>query len=572
MSAPQKEYERYIDLMDREACDDPLNATEREFCRTFEERHPELCPELQLYTELSRLSPPPDASSKALVDRALARLESEDGARESAEARLLRRTYATAWPTLIGVAAFALGATYALLERSPQARGTNNLTGSHAPAPLVRAELVYASGRVTVSGVPASAGRALLAQNSVVETTDGGACILIDSDINICLGPESRMRLTSVAGPARSIELEGGKLAARLSIQPEGSSLSIVADGIASTAIGTAFSVERTDEHSVITTVLNGKVRVGLLGADESTIVNAHERAVIARTAAKTPNVTSVRRTEEAPSWVLLGPTVLWHDPVAATLEVRGTPAGADAWLDDQWLGSTPVSSLIPVGEHRVVIRKDHQELLAEELHVHAGDTKEVRYDPFLQQTLQAGMRQEDEHEDRSGRVLRRPAGLPGAAPAATRTREPAAASPAATPAASPNGPEAAAASEGAELMRQARQAVRVGQFPVAAGLYEKLIESNSDSNEAHTALVLLGQLRLNQLNDPSGALKPLELYLASGGAIEAEARVARIDALHALKRPHDEAAAIEEFLVHHPRSFDIKRMHARLDELRALK
>jgi len=39
VSAPQNEYERYLELADREACDEPLSPDERAFCRAFEQRH-----------------------------------------------------------------------------------------------------------------------------------------------------------------------------------------------------------------------------------------------------------------------------------------------------------------------------------------------------------------------------------------------------------------------------------------------------------------------------------------------------------------------------------------------------
>jgi hypothetical protein len=82
--------------------------------------------------------------------------------------------------------------------------------------------------------------------------------------------------------------------------------------------------------------------------------------------------------------------------------------------------------------------------------------------------------------------------------------------------------------------------------------------------------MVLLGQLRLNQLNDPKGALSPLGTYLKRGGPLAVEARVARIEALRRLNRASEETAAIEEFLRLHPRSFEVKRLQARLDALRS--
>jgi len=584
VTAPLKEYERYVELVDREACEEPLNPAEREFCRLFEERYPGSCPELQLYAELADLNAPPDATSRALVDRALEQLEqldAEDRARATHDTRLLRRAHATAWPTLIGVAAFALGATYALIERAPQGPAGTPAPAGNPTSPLVRAELVYASGNVNVSGSNAAAGRALLSQGSVIETKAGGACILIDSDINVCLGADSRMRLKQVAGPERRIDLEAGKLATRLSPQSEGMSLSIVADGVVSTALGTAFSVERTAEHSVVTTVLNGKVRVtGATETQEATLVNAHERAVTSTsgdrsvaaadtasssTSTQRTRVISVRRTEEAPSWVLLGPTVLWHDPVAATLEVRGEPEGADAWLDDQWLGSTPVSSLIPVGEHRIVVRKDHRELLSSEFHVMAGATQAVHYergpnppnddaarpDHADPSELEAS-RDSDRARDKAEPANKRATLLDGSQRAELKA------------------PNAQRTQDAAELLHQARQAMRNAQFQDAAQLYEKLIATSPDSDEAHTALVALGQLRLNQLEDPNGALAPLESYLQKGGANAVEARAARIQALRELKRTGDEARAIEEFLTRHPNSFEGKRMRTRLDDLRA--
>jgi len=80
---------------------------------------------------------------------------------------------------------------------------------------------------------------------------------------------------------------------------------------------------------------------------------------------------------------------------------------------------------------------------------------------------------------------------------------------------------------------------------------------------------VLLGQLRLNQLNDPKGALAPLNAYLKRGGPLSVEARVARIEALRRLQRTQEEATAIVEFLRLHPRSFEVQRLQARLSTLR---
>jgi hypothetical protein len=581
VSAPHNDFERYLDLADREACDERLSAEELAFCRAFERKHPEACPEVKVYADLAQLNAAPDVASRALVDRTLAQLEAEDADRALAEVedvKLLRRRRVPGFVLAVAAAAFALGSGYALIQRTPGTMGAGRATGVN---PLARAELVYTSGTVKISDANGStAGRTLLAEGSTIETESGAACVLIDSDINVCLAPQSRMRLRAIANVARVVDLEVGKLATRLATQPEGMSLSIVAAGVASTAIGTAYSVERHDDNqdgqtTVTTTVLNGRVRVGR--ESDVVVVSAHERAVTQsrgqnQKSAK-PVVTTVSRTEEAPSWALLGPTVLWHDPVAATLEVHGQPGGAEAWLDDQWLGITPVSSLIPAGEHRLSVRKHNREIMARDLYVHAGDTQSIGYaveQPAAARTTTSeygSTNAYDEREDvrstghspRRGARVRELREHNRTYRAAREPEEPAVVQEV----------ETDAEPVGGLGLRQARQAVRAGQFRAAAAIYEQLAEGGASAEEASTAMVLLGQLRLNQLGDPKGALAPLNAYLKRGGPIAVEARAARIEALKRLSRTTEEQAAIEEFLRLHPRSFEVNRLQARLEALR---
>lgn len=570
MSAPQNDFERYLELADREACDEPLSAEEQAFCRAFERKHPEACPELGVYAELAQLNAAPDAASRTLVDSTLAQIEAEDAERASEDVKRLRgRRGVPGFVMVIAAAAFALGSGYALLQRAPGS-ALRTVSGAN---PLARAELVYTSGSVKISDANGAAGRTLLSEGSTIETQSGAACVLIDSDINVCLAPQSRMRLRAIASAARVVDLEVGKLATRLSTQPEGMSLSIVAAGVASTAVGTAYSVERHDGQNgqveVTTIVLNGKVRVGR--ENEVVVVSAHERAVSAgdhnHGRAVKPIVTSVSRTEEAPSWALLGPTVLWHDPVAATLEVHGQPIGAEAWLDDQWLGVTPVSSLIPAGEHRLSVRKNSRELMGRDLYVHAGDTQSIGY----ADERPAAAREEsasssyDERDD-----VRSPGHSPRRARGREHSRSYRVAREPDEPVAASQEAEAEAEPSGGLGLRQARQAVRAGQFRAAAAIYEQLAEGGASSEEASTAMVLLGQLRLNQLGDPRGALAPLNAYLKRGGPIAVEARAARIEALRRLNRTGEEMAAIEEFLRLHPRNFEVNKLQARLEALRA--
>ena len=202
MSAPHNDFERYLELADREACDEALSADELAFCRAFEQKHPEACPELRAYSELSQLNAAPDAASRALVDSTLAQIESEDAARASEDVKRLRGRRLPGFVVAIAAAAFALGSGYALLSRNPSAARISSTN------PLARAELVYTSGTVTISDANGAAGRTLLSEGSTIATANGSACVLIDSDINVCLAPQSRMRLRTIASPARIVDLE----------------------------------------------------------------------------------------------------------------------------------------------------------------------------------------------------------------------------------------------------------------------------------------------------------------------------------------------------------------------------
>jgi hypothetical protein len=361
------------------------------------------------------------------------------------------------------------------------------------------------------------------------------------------------MRLAALHTPQRRVELGAGVLATRLSTQPEGQSLTIAAGDVTSTAVGTAFAVERQPGQAVVTTVMNGKVRV-VHGSAER-MVNAHERA---HSGQNQVQVNTVSRNEEASSWALLGPTMLWHDPVSATLELTGEPAAAEAFLDGQPIGRAPLSTLVPVGGHRLIVRNQDSMLLDEELHWNAGETRSLVY------------RAEVQADVASPRELRRRGA--GKKSSARKARIEVSAKVAPEPPVALEEP-IAVENDGrptpAELLRSARRQVRDGQLRAAVSTYEALRQTYPDSEEAHTVLVSLAQLELSAMHNPARSLQHLDAYLTRGGTLSEEARLTRIHALRALHRSEDEAAAISEFLVKHPRSFEDSTLRARLADLR---
>jgi hypothetical protein len=557
MSEPISGFQRWAQLMDRAARDEVLTPEEEAFCERFARDNSAAERELATYRALGDLDLQADDSRavRTLVDSALARLEAEDAERAVAEVRRFRLPPAPFWLVASGVGVALLAA--GLLNRGGPASTAKNPPSPSAEAassrPLTRAELVYASGEVNVEGKRATAGRVLLGEGTRIATGDGVACVLVDSDINLCLAAYSDMRLAALYTPQRRVELGAGVLATRLSTQPEGQSLSIVAADVTSTAVGTAFAVERQPGQAVVTTVMNGKVRV-VHGSAER-MVNAHERA---HSGQNQVQVNSVSRNEEASSWALLGPTMLWHDPVSATLELTGDPVAAEAFLDGQPIGRAPLSTLVPVGGHRLIVRNQDSTLLDEELHWNAGETRSLLY------------RTEAKAEAASARELRRHGVGKKSSPRKARAELSAKLAPESPVAIEePAAPQNDGRPTPAELLRGARRQVRDGQLRAAVSTYEALRQTYPDSEEAHTVLVSLAQLELSAMHNPARSLQHLDAYLARGGTLSEEARLTRIHALRALHRPEDEAAAISEFLVKHPRSFEDSTLRARLADLR---
>lgn len=135
--------------------------------------------------------------------------------------------------------------------------------------------------------------------------------------------------------------------------------------------------------------------------------------------------------------------------------------------------------------------------------------------------------------------------------------------------------PEASAASMAQpapqRLFAEARRLSEGGHWKQAAKAYLELISRYPESEEGHIALVQLGLLRLEHLQQPVQALAAFELYLGNGGGIlEEVARYGRVLAFRRFHRPAEERAAIDDFIARHPRSAHVPALRARRDSLAA--
>jgi hypothetical protein len=163
-------------------------------------------------------------------------------------------------------AALSAAAAIALLLSAPWKRETEVSVRS--------ASIVSVEGRALSAGAQLSA-RGSVPEGSVVEVTTGTACFEIAPKIISCLGEGSKLAITSLEGPRRRIDLLAGRVAVALDPQKKGERFSVVAAGVWSTAVGTAFSVEIKGDGVVQTGVYEGKVLVG--GEEQGELVELHK-------------------------------------------------------------------------------------------------------------------------------------------------------------------------------------------------------------------------------------------------------------------------------------------------------
>jgi hypothetical protein len=547
MAEWDSQYRKWAELMDQKSIDAPLSEEELLFCERFAKEHPASERELALLAELAVLDVAPNAESRVLVDATLARLAAEAASAELDEVTQLKRGGRFPRFVWLSAAAAVLALGSAVLLVPHKKAGESIVAAPVGPAP--RVELVYAAGEVQVDGKLVSGSSMLLAEGSVLEVGHGAACLAMDPDINVCASAETKLRLSRTQSAWRRLDLEAGEVALQLAPQPEGWRLSIVADGVWSTAVGTAFTVQRDSELGVRTTVLNGKVRVGSDGGKEQ-IVAAHERAHVKRDQTE---IHAISRSDESPEWALLRPAKLWMNPVSATLEVHGLPKGAEVALDDQVIGAAPLSSLVPAGAHRLDVLVAGRVAATRELVLEVGQLTSLSFEGQVLDSQAAPEVSVPEPQP----VTRAPG--TGRRSAQKSLPEPAAM------------PEAPAVPAAFELLSQARRLMHAEHFAEAAAQYQALRQTYPESPEARAVLVSLAEVQLDKLGQPHEALDNLEHYLSGGnGALIEEARRVRIRALQMLGEHQREKIAIAEFLRAHPKSFQAAALLQRLTELSA--
>ncbi|MEZ4381850.1 MAG: hypothetical protein R3A79_10890 [Nannocystaceae bacterium] len=391
------------------------------------------------------------------------------------------------------------------------------------PAPLAAEEAriaLAAPAGITVDGVSAYTG-ALLREGATIRS-DAEACLVFQAPFaSVCLSAGSEASLTTAHGGDRSLTLRRGALVATLDKLPEGHAFTVhTDDGAAARAVGTIFAVRVAADAPADVGVIEGAIEIRPRPDARPRPLRAGEHASFAgepRDAAPLP--------EDLKTWSeghadMAG---LWRELDAAAL-INLSATAAQVSIDDHPLIDGDLALLVGPGEHR--------------LHVASA------------------------HGSRSATItgdLAAPTTIPASLLAAP-TRGKARAEPPPTPA----GPTIDALRERASDARASRS------WRAAADAYRELLDRYPAAPEAHNARYQLGDLLRRRLGQPAAALEHFDAYLERGGPLAAEARFGKVLALQQLGRRSDEAAAIADFLGHHPGHIEADKLRERQSELGA--
>jgi ferric-dicitrate binding protein FerR (iron transport regulator) len=496
---------RWMALSDREAVGDEISAEDAAFARDHAATCASCRAEAEVWGELGALVDSPPAAAP-LGEQTPAK-----------QVRPSRRRVVTA----AAIAACAAAAAFWLFAH----RGSDRLpvvtpaavATTPAPAGASVVLALMSGGVAEVDGRAGSVGQTLT-RGSVLFAREGAACVVIEPAVRACLERGSLVRVADI-GAQRRLELLGGKIAAELDPQPPGTSFGITTrDGVA-IAVGTAFSVEvPPGDAPVVTRVLHGTVVVrSSAGAEQR--VGAHE--VTSMRDARPAALSGVDEDRER-TLVVMTPSARTEQPVPVTID--SDALGTEVSVDERKVGTTPLTLLLPAGEHALTLEAPLHAPVRTSMHIVAGAPSVRRFGLPL--------------------LALAPKGVP--APVASD----------------------AATAGPAQLLVAARERRARGDLEGASAAYRELLDRHGGSAEAHAALVPFGELQLGGLANAQGALQSFDRYLARGGPLEEEASFGRIRALRALGRSAAERAALESFLERFPHGLLTSTVRERLRSL----
>ena len=492
---------------------------------SFRQQHESSCPACRAELAalvLLRMAPSAPAHFKAsaaerarTIDAVLAGVDAPDASVEESKAEpeaervvpMRRRARKVA---LWASGLVAAAAALALVVRGPVSSHTG-------PAPIAR--VLLASGGGLSAGATAAEGQQLSA-------TDGETSLSLGSDIVILLDAGSKARIAKLSSSGIELALETGRVHASVKPHTTGPKLAVTTGDGRVEVTGTLFSVEAKEGASELR-VLRGSVKVSAPGHAASRVEAMQAQRLGA------DEIRALSAPEQEGELAAMRRISLLEPAEAATLQVRSRPEGAKVTLDGEPIGATPLSAEVKSG-HRHLVVASADRTAEEWVDLYSGSGATIRdYDLNVAVAVAEPVAEPDKV------MLHRGSGGPKAALQEMLTR--------------------------AEVLRSRRE------WAGSATAYKELLGAYPNASATEAAWITYGELLVDHLGDPKGALKACQGYLdrSPGGVNAYEACACRIRALRGLGRKVDERAAVQEFLERFPGTALAPKMSARLEELR---
>lgn len=491
--------ERYERLALRAIDGDRLASEERRFLR----EHEAACATCGALAEIERAvafssSDPPCAPLDDLTAQRLI-VQTLDGVREAEAAPRADPAQATArsrpWRWILAGGGAAVAAALLLLLWA-SAPGHRAVRPTRTPESAPRVLLVSGSVETARGSVPL--GEALQ-QGDQLSVRNGRLGLRLAPGILLLASPMTSLRLVRNGDGAATVHLSAGELLGVVAPGSGAPRLRVLLPEGAVTITGTIFAVRRLTAVTHVD-VLRGHVLVAWQGQDARQVTAGRSLAHGEQSAKAVPRARARRWWREASALDLL----TWKQ--AARVVLRSDPPGASVTVDGISLGRTPLEVALKPGHRALELRLEGRAPLREHLRLKAGITFSRDFD--LAPSVKAD----------SG------------------------------------GPHDPAVSSGAgwrTLLSRARKRRAARDWHGAAQAYAELVRRFPGRPEASVALVALGTLQLEHLDQPGAALSSFRRYLAGArqGALAREALWGQARALRRLGRHRDEIRALRQLL-----------------------
>jgi ferric-dicitrate binding protein FerR (iron transport regulator) len=393
---------------------------------------------------------------------------------------------------------------------------------------------VLLAGEVQIGRRNAAIGD-LLMSGDHIETQDGRAAVSLPEEINLSVGPQTRLRVERSVNAEISVFVEHGQIQVALSPRGKRPSFQVITDKGRVNVTGTIFSVN-AQARSVEVRVLRGKVEV--------TESNGRMRHLGTHGAMSlgSSRMWTISEKEEQDLWREVRVLELLDSEDNTVVDIHSRPAGAMVAIDSVLLGQTPISAAVRTGYRNIALSIGGKTVAQELIDVTSG-TRLSRVFDLSSVSSEATASKDSQSESRHS-AKDRGAGM----------------------GAESDEPKVSAS----ELLDQAQNLRAERDWLGATATYRRLIGSYPGTDEARASLVSLGEIELDKLGDPAAALRHFRRYLDTGkrGPLVQEAMFGKAGAFHALGRPDAERQTLELFLERFPSAIQANQVQRRLVEL----